>query len=166
VFRLAFLPPVPPDGNFAFASEQCRRLLSYWMRKRGSDVITRRTNIDPTEIPRLLPDIVMVQRIGEPPFRWKYTLVGTRVVDMAGVEPTGRHLDELDVGDYLAPLSAMYREICEHGALRVTHGTMGFIPGRDHVTWEALHVPLSDDGMSGNRVMAIMPGVPRGRLMI
>ncbi len=165
MFSIAFLPPLPDsDIGASLASDQCRQLLDYWWRKRGSDRITRRSRIDPVEIPTLLPDIVMIQRDGPAPYRWRYTLIGTRVVDMAGQESTGKYLDELNVGKYLGPIGTMYTEVCDRGAIRVTRGTMGFVDGRDHVTWEALHLPLSQDGTNADRILVIMPAVPAADL--
>ena len=53
------------------------------------------TDIDPSEIKSLLPQL-MVVRYERDPFRVRYSLVGTWVVQYAGADFTGRYLDELD----------------------------------------------------------------------
>jgi N-acetylglutamate synthase-like GNAT family acetyltransferase len=53
------------------------------------------SDIDPAEIKPLLPQLTVV-RYERDPFRVRYTLVGTWVVQYAGADFTGRYLDELD----------------------------------------------------------------------
>lgn len=53
------------------------------------------SDIDPAEIKPLLPHL-MVTRYERNPFRTRYVIVGTWVVQYAGADFTGRYLDELD----------------------------------------------------------------------
>lgn len=74
-------------------SDRIRRLTAYWQSRRGDRPIPRRTDIDPADIRDLLPNVVMVDV--EQPFRIRYRLVGTRVVEFNRFDFTGRYLDDL-----------------------------------------------------------------------
>ncbi len=62
-----------------------------------------RAAIDPTEIPRLLPYLVITEIEAEP-MRIRYRLVGTQAVETTGWDFTNRYLDEC--GFVVEPLLA------------------------------------------------------------
>ena len=74
-------------------SPAVREFSSYWKGKSGGGVAPRRSAIDPLEIPHLLPYLVIVA-LERAPFRVRYRLVGTRVVELHGADFTNRYLDE------------------------------------------------------------------------
>lgn len=73
-------------------SQRIRAFHRYWHDKRGSADVPLRSSIDPLDIPRLLPYIVLTEI--ETPFRVRYRLVGTKVAESNGADFTGRYLDE------------------------------------------------------------------------
>ncbi len=83
-------------------------LLGYWTRRRGSHDMPTRAEIDPIDIPRLLPHLMLTDVIDASRFR--YRLVGTAIEDVAGVGMTGRYLEEvighIPYRDYLIDLYA------------------------------------------------------------
>jgi len=51
-----------------------------------------RRDIDPAALAKILPNVFMLDVVGQPPrFRWR--LAGTRIVDMIRSEPTGKWLE-------------------------------------------------------------------------
>lgn len=74
-------------------SNRIRRLVAYWQSCCGGRQMPGRADIDPADILDLLPNVVMVDI--EQPFRIRYRLVGTQVVDFNRLDFTGRYLDEL-----------------------------------------------------------------------
>ena len=70
-----------------------REFSSYWKGKTGGDIAPKRSAIDPLEIRHLLPYLVIVA-LEPAPFRVRYRLVGTRVVESHGADFTNRYLDE------------------------------------------------------------------------
>jgi hypothetical protein len=68
-------------------------LWRYWEQQRGSRAMPRRRDIDPVEIPRLLPHLLLIERAQDG--RYRYRLAGTAVVDAYGRELTGRLVDEV-----------------------------------------------------------------------
>ncbi|MGH6894386.1 MAG: PAS domain-containing protein [Dongiaceae bacterium] len=64
------------------ASPRIHRLYSYWngLRQGGSDILPRRADVAPDQIRELLPNIMIVD-VEQSPLRFRYRLVGTRVVE-------------------------------------------------------------------------------------
>ena len=52
-----------------------------------------RADIDPVDIPRLLPDVMLVERFADG--RYRYRLIGTENSRAHGMNATGRYLDEI-----------------------------------------------------------------------
>lgn len=80
---------IEPDQ---ITSPAVRGFAGYWKSKSGG-AVPRRSAIDPLEIPHLLPFLVIVQ-LERTPFRVRYRLVGTRVVESHGADFTNCYLDE------------------------------------------------------------------------
>src|SRR5512134_1128852 len=75
-------------------SQRVRRLHAYWRAKaemRGS--VPQRRDFDPVELPDLLPNLMLLD-VEPSPLRFRYRLVGTRVVDFSYDDFTGTYLDE------------------------------------------------------------------------
>lgn len=71
-----------------------RHLFIYWQGRCRSGAIPRRPDIDPMALRHILPNLLMVEFEFEP-FRVKFRLVGTKVVEFTGFEFTGMYLDEI-----------------------------------------------------------------------
>jgi hypothetical protein len=65
----------------------------YWQSKRRDGSLPTRSAIDPIEIPRLLPYLVIAE-IEASPMRVRYRLVGTQVVEDNGSDFTNRYLED------------------------------------------------------------------------
>ena len=74
-------------------SQRIRKLSEYWLAKARGGVPSR-SEIDPVDVRELLPNLMMIDMVGAPP-RFRYRLVGTRVVQYTGFDFTGRCLDEM-----------------------------------------------------------------------
>ncbi|WP_119299724.1 PAS domain-containing protein [Dongia deserti] len=74
-------------------SERVKKFRFYWPGKLTGRSLPPRDAIDPAEIPRLLPYLVIAE-IERKPLRVRYRLVGTRVVEANGHDFTNRYLDE------------------------------------------------------------------------
>ncbi len=122
-----------------------RRLYDYWRSKAPAGGLPGRADIDPVEIPDLLPSVALIDVLrdgGEPRFR--YRLAGTEIVGRAGRDPTGKTFEELYEGDYLQSAHATYRAIVESGEHFLS--SRSFPATKDHVAYERLILPLAADG--------------------
>lgn len=68
-------------------------LWRYWQGKRGERHMPRRKDIDPLDIPRLLPHLQLIERMDEKRFRFRLT--GTAIEDVYGYDMTGKFVDEV-----------------------------------------------------------------------
>jgi hypothetical protein len=95
----------------AITSARVGELHRYWQGKCGSRRLPVRSAIDPIEIPRLLPYLVIAE-IEASPMRIRYRLVGTQVVEDNGADFTNRYLE--DCGFAVEPLlRECYRRLVE-----------------------------------------------------
>ena len=74
-------------------SQRVQALDAWWHAKAGSRPLPDRADLDPAEISQLLPYVLISELIR--PFRVRYRLLGTEVVQIAGMDFAGCYLDEL-----------------------------------------------------------------------
>jgi hypothetical protein len=92
---------------------ELRRLLQHWYDLKGDRPLPRRTDFDPTDVAYCLGNVALVEI--EPPFRPRYRLVGTRLADLLGEDPTGRYVDEMYSPSIRNDALAAYRRTIETG---------------------------------------------------
>ena len=111
-----------------------------------------RADIDPADIRHLLPAIALVD-IEPEPFRVRYRVVGTRLVQDMGHDFTGLYLDELRF-DRPDELLALYRRAADERAPAFRSFTWR---RPDGIVWgfETAILPLSDDGVRVTQCLAI-----------
>ena len=102
-----------PAADVADASPitdaRLRQAHDYWRRKAAGRAMPRRADIDPTEIPKLLPDVMLVDVL--PQRRYRYRLIGTENTQAHGINATGRYLDEVLPGpEYKSHVIGLYDE--------------------------------------------------------
>lgn len=130
--------------------EDLRAFLAYWQSKRTDDRLPSRTDIDPIEIPKLLPNILLIDVIGQPAYDFHYRLLGTTIVSVDGIDYKGSLLSEM------VPSTDAFRHIWQHhlnaaaGRIELRHDSLRWVRdnSRDHVDYLILLLPLrrgSDD---------------------
>lgn len=120
-------------------SEQ-RQLYDYWCTKGGTKAIPYRADICPADIPRLLPNISLIE-IECDPFRFRFRLAGTRIREIFDREVTGLYVNDFDWDKNRDYWLRNYRRIFE------THKpAQGVIRGpgaeKDHLAQFWLRLPL------------------------
>lgn len=135
------------------ASARIRALFEYWRARCRDGRLPRRGDIDPIDIPALMP-YVLIADIERDPFRVRYRLVGTRVVDATGFEFTGRYLDEISLPDDEGPVLESY-QLCSESRTPVL-SRMTWHLGNDTVgEYDACFLPLSEDGETVDKVLSM-----------
>lgn len=131
----------PDESEPAFLSQLSRDLYAYWHRqsqRRGG--VPFRADIEPTEIPRLLPHLFIVERIRNTG-RFFFRLSGTGIRDIMGFENTNHFLDELLHGEDLKTVSTIFTQVMEQGAcIRSIEGLT--YSDRSYRRVEILRLPL------------------------
>jgi len=129
-----------------------KQLHDYWTLCRGERAMPRRADIDPADIPHLLPNVFLVD-IEQEPFRVRYRVVGTNAVEWQGRDFTGYYLDEMRF-NRPDELLALYRRAVEEKVPTFRSGTWQMPNGVTRAVETAI-LPLSDDGETVTQCLAI-----------
>ena len=129
-----------------------RELYDYWTELRGGRVMPKRSEIDPVAIPRVLPNLALVDLEGEgEALRLRVRLLGTTLVERYG-ERTGKYLDEYQLGKTYAQIHAAYAECANQRAPHASEGDY-WTEDDHHLKVARLLLPLSDDGESADTIL-------------
>lgn len=125
------------------AHPKLQRLLRYWDDKRGDRPMPARRDIDPFDIPDLLPHVFLVDVSYDPPV-FRIRLAGTEVNRLLGEEVTGKTTDELTT-ERLRPV---FRTACENvvRSRQPAAATRTFEGHKKYLLYAGLVLPLSADG--------------------
>lgn len=137
-----------------FSDSRMEAAYSYWRRKAAGRAMPCRADIDPTDIPALLRDTMLVDVL--PDGRYRYRLIGTANTQAHGVSATGRYLDEVLPGDeYKAHVLRLYDE-CVRECRPLYSECLFLSPdGAPARHTKVLFMPLSEDGGSVNMVFVV-----------
>lgn len=135
------------------ASPRLQQLYDYWQSKRREGRLPRRADIDPTEIPQLMPNLLLVD-VEYNPFRVRYRLVGTQVVEATGFEFTGRYLDEIVLPDDEGPFLESYQLAAEQ-KVPVLARIKWHLDADTIGEYDACFLPLSEDGVTVDKVLSM-----------
>jgi len=133
-----------------------RQMYGYWQQKRGARRMPTRADIDPTEIPRLLPNLLISEYVpAGDAGRWRYRLAGTAVAAAFGRNPTGRYIDELTKGDYRAFIERIHGVV--HDEQRALFCASEYTGPRDlRMSAKRLLLPLTTDGREVDQIISLL----------
>lgn len=130
------------------------RLFDYWRAIAPHGALPGRCHFDPLAIAELLPRVWLLDVVREP-FRLRYRLCGTKLVEALGQDPTGRWLDEFH-GKVRDPhYIDRYRRMVEEGVATWRRGSANFEHDKDWIVLENLIVPLATDGRTVDLLVAL-----------
>jgi len=131
-----------------------QRAFAYWQSKLDGRSMPSRKDIEPTEIPELLANIVLVD-VSHDPLDFRYRLIGTAIVERIAFDYTGKRFVELD---HQQPGSRVWET-----ALRICNEREPIISDIPYVGpdqwvrgYRDLYLPLSDDGEQVNMIMGVV----------
>lgn len=147
------------DAMARCKSAELRQLYGYWQTTRADRPAPIRSDIRPEEIKPILPNILIIETVGDTP-RLRYRLVGTEFVTIYGAELTGRFVDEADFDGVRDTLVADYAKVLADHLPSWTRWEFFKDDGR-WVNYERLAMPLSSDGSAVNMLLVgvVGPGV-------
>lgn len=153
---------VPLEFGTAFLAEcspAIRQMFEYWDTKRGDRCCPARRDLDPLDIPGLLPGIIMLEVTSTDPLDLVYRVVGTREVSYRGNDPTGQPVSSAYHGESKEQVLYVYRTVMERMEPAFLREPV-FSLKKIYVNEENLYLPLSDDGKSVNRVIVFVTDIP------
>jgi hypothetical protein len=143
-------PELPADaqvGVLAGAPPDLLEMYAYWQHKRGPRAMPTRSDIEPAEIKRLLPGMLLVDVRPSPDgaLDFIYRLVGTREVEMRGHDPTGKRVADAYYGKSADVVTACYRRVVETCQPFLDEDCF-HLPGQEWSPSASIYLPLSSDG--------------------
>jgi hypothetical protein len=135
-----------------------RELHGYWRACAQSRAIPSRYDIDPIDIPHLLPGISLLDA-GEDLDALRYRLAGTRVREIYGTEITGRAVFDSGLQHKREYWRSVYGKVIGEGT-PMQGAVRGPVTGRDHLLLIWMRLPLG--GLSGavERVLGYDAALP------
>jgi hypothetical protein len=136
-----------PDGE-SVKNARLQGILRYWNEKRGDRSMPALRQIDPIEIPKLLPIILIADIL---PAVTTMRLLGTDSTNAYGRETRGRDVNELSLGDF----SPFWQEAFAlvRGLGKPASATGPFRNGLELLDAESVLAPLSDDGTTITHIL-------------
>lgn len=92
-----------------------QRLYAYWDAKRGGRRFPTRSEVDPVDFPYILGYVTLVDVEFEPR-RYFFRLDGSILVELSGMNYTGKYLDELPMEEYSDFIKQTYDTVVDSGA--------------------------------------------------
>jgi hypothetical protein len=133
-------------------------LYDYWLESARGRRMPRRADIHPGHIPRLLPQISLID-VETDPVRYRVRLAGTRLYEVYGREITGNYVENLGWGDKAGYWMAAYRRVTS-GARPAQGIVQAPLAGKDHLVQFWLRLPLSEDGAAVSMILSHDAFVP------
>ncbi|MEJ2122712.1 MAG: PAS domain-containing protein [Alphaproteobacteria bacterium] len=122
------------------------RFLEYWRSKCREGRLPARADIDPVDLPDMLPGIIIIEVVDEAERRrYRFRLFGTAHVEFNQRDLTGKCIDEVFGPDDAARTEATYAKVIASGEPHYWR-TNVMPPGREFVHYERVIVPLASDG--------------------
>jgi hypothetical protein len=152
-----------PAFRATLEDPRLRRFYDYWRSKCDGDRLPGRRDIDPLDLPDLLPLITILDIVAAGDgARFRFRLVGTANVAVAGREYTGSFIEDVFEPEDAARMTASCRAIVER---REPHYwvNLAAVRGNPPVRYARLMVPLASDGVSVDMLMGLFlfTGLPR-----
>jgi hypothetical protein len=120
-------------------------LYDYWLAQRRGRRMPSRRDLDPVDLPRQLPNIMLID-VQQPPLRFRYRLVGTRVVEASAEDRTGYYFDTVEFFALNPIIMAQYQQVVDSGSpLFSLEPFKNFVNDTTYQV-ERLILPLSADG--------------------
>jgi hypothetical protein len=129
-------------------------LYQYWNARRGIRSMPTRADIDPLEMRQWLPRLTLVD-VSPDSEHFTYRLVGTQIVDLLGVNPTGRRVETAWPEDTADLIVEGYRDVVENRAPVFCQQINPWQEDQKPTAW-AMRLPLSSNGRDVDMVLAYL----------
>lgn len=129
-------------------------LYQYWNARRGVRTMPSRTDIDPLEMRQWLPRLTLVDVEGDGK-QFTYRLVGTKIVELLGVNPTGRLVETAWPEETATSVVRSYEEVVQTRAPVFCQQTCQWLGDQEPSAW-AMRLPLSSDGIEVDMILAYL----------
>lgn len=150
-----------PSRRYASIAEardpRLHQLYAYWNKCRGSRLMPARADIDPLDIPKLLPDIALISVVPDVPIEQRFVMkvFGTKLRDSHEVDWTGKSLFETAPRAAAERIALAANTVVTKREPWIATGSLYWVPEKSFLAFEVLQLPLSDDGKTVNLILAL-----------
>lgn len=139
-----------PEG----CDSRIEELVSYWEGLRPDGGLPGRQHLDPVDIPSALANIWLID-VQREPMRFRFRLVGTRVANFLGCDPTGRWIDEAYPSLPGSSIEKDFITCATGGQPRWRRGPPFMEAGKDYVQVERIALPLAANGSDVDMLLCL-----------
>ena len=141
-----------PPESFAdrITHKRLRELYDFWQNSSEDGKPPPQKDIDLLKVPRLAPNIFIMDVLGDEKFRYRF--MGTDIDRHLGASATGLRMDEFRTGAVLKTLTDFFGKVAETGRCGYLRTKMS-TEKNDYLMYERLVMPISDDGLSNNKLL-------------
>lgn len=126
-----------------------RDVYAYWRDMKGDRLMPSRSDLNPADIVKLLPGLLLID-VEQEPRRYKCRLMGTETVAVINADHTGRYLDELPRADLY--LKEKYDWLVREKRPYFYTGNAKWV-NKSYIEYSTIVLPLSSDGKTVDIVM-------------
>ena len=133
--------------------DRAREIFEFWKRARGTHRFPAQSDLDLTEVPKLLPNLFILD--AEPNRAFRYRFMGSSLDDHIGIALTGRTFSEHRSGRVLEEITNFFSRIIDGDVV----GVMTSQLPSETVKWATytrVGLPIADDHETPNKVLGIM----------
>ncbi len=152
---------MPEEPALEFDDNRLRRIFAYWLAKRGDRLFPAKAEIDPVDFSYVLGYVTLVD-VERDPRRYRFRLDGSILVELSGMNYTGRYLDELPMEEYSSFIKETYDRVVDSGAPH-RYRKSELFDHQQYFSEETLILPLGDNPPTVDMLLvAVIPGdLPR-----
>lgn len=139
------------DPGLCFENPEFKGLLAIWRDLSSDDAPPARSQMTPRRLKPYLPRLVISERVEKSPPRYRFRLMGMRIVEVLG-ERTGKFFDDGTTALQYARWTASHELVLAHRQPMRLIGHAA-LDAQNHLFSELLFLPLSDDAGEARFVM-------------
>lgn len=140
---------IPADCDGAIVS-----IVEYWLSIAPEGGLPGRQHFDPTDIPRLLQDVWLID-VSRDPLDFSFRLVGTAVVEFFGKDPTGARLEDTFPGFKNGVAYRDLTDVANLGEARFRRGAPTLAPGSKIERLERIYLPMARGGRDVDMILCL-----------
>ncbi|MBL8806934.1 MAG: PAS domain-containing protein [Rhodospirillales bacterium] len=155
------LPIELPDLPAGATHPDFRALHDYWRAKAPPGSLPGRQHIDPVvDIPALVPRLALYDVVETPTgLRFRVRVAGEVLIEVMGLAPAGRFVDEFIVPERRATLNDAFTQVARERIVHYWEKPM-WTAGRQYIRMQRLALPLARDGRNVDMIFAGHVRVP------
>jgi len=129
---------------------QLQAVHRYWLERCDGRLLPARRAIDPIDLKRHLPNMLLVD-VTQDPLRFRYRLFGTGLVALYDREMTGKYVDDIKSDSLRTAVVQAYAQVIDRRA--PVFSALAFVVDYYRIKYDRLLLPLADDGCTVSMVM-------------